>query len=142
MKCFPSRRLLISSPCSSRTFQHLLSVLSAAGWKERSAVGRKSGRSLAQGGLDLTGGRAVVPQSRAYGALRRSHGEQNARNLTNGKRRLGEDACWGGGAETNQRFWQMKCQVKKRGIFTPDHLISSPKARALAGQEGSMWEVG
>lgn len=76
-------------------------------------------------GLDWRPGSGAPEQ--VYGALRRSHGEQNARNLNNGKRRLGEDACQGWG--TNQRFWQMKCQVKKCGISTPDHLISSPKAK-------------
>lgn len=53
LKCSPSLPWLLSSCCSSRTFQHLLTMLSAAG---RSPVCRKSGWSLAEGGLDLIGG--------------------------------------------------------------------------------------
>lgn len=45
-------------------------------------------------GLDWRPGSGAPEQ--VYGALRRSHGEQKARNLNNGKRRLGEDACQGG----------------------------------------------
>lgn len=58
LKCFfPSLPLLISSSCSSRTFQHLLSMLSAGECNEGSPVHRKSGWSQAERGLDLTGAR-------------------------------------------------------------------------------------
>lgn len=50
----------------------------------------------------------------------------------------GKDACQGG---NNQRFWQMKCQVKMHGLSTPDHRVFPQEAGAVAGQEGSMWEA-
>lgn len=40
-------------------------MLSVDGWKERAPVRRKSGSSLAKGGLDLTGSQVMVTQSRA-----------------------------------------------------------------------------
>lgn len=62
--------LLISSSRSSRTFQLLLSALSAGRWNETSPACRKSGWSQAEGGLDLTGGQAVVTPSRASHGIR------------------------------------------------------------------------
>lgn len=106
LKCFPSLPWLISSACSSRTFQHLLTMLSAA---ERSPVCRKSGWSLAEGGLDLIGGRAAVLQSRASWDIEENTRwtkckYPNQREEENGRR-------WMSGGKHNQRFWHMKCQV-------------------------------
>lgn len=41
------------------------------------------------------------------------------------------------GGKDNQRFWQMKCQVKKHGLSALDHFISSQEATD-PGQRGSM----
>lgn len=89
-------------------------MLSAGECNERSPVHRKSGWSQAERGLDLTGGQAVVTQSRASRGIREDtpwtkHEKPNKREEENGER------CMSRG-ENNQRFWQMKCQVKKHGI--------------------------